>query len=668
MTTSLKKICFLPTYKAEYSSLTNQFLTTLFSATDKITIITDEPFKKCFLEVCKYLVCASDHDAPIKLLLQPSLSDAQLCEIGELGTDQEKAKAIIDLMLENCETVALEPYTDIIHQLFSATNIQTKIYLNKDAGDADCGKTGNCFIFEGICDEAVAFTTEPMQGGETSDNINVKWSWGDPTKNVKKKQKEAQTTWEGTLPGNPALKIDNATISEKIDDKLQAENPSGITLYEHQEKAVNKWVQHDYRGILKMCTGAGKTITALASIRRLQSDLKEEDETLSVAVVVCPRKILVEQWNKEVKKFGFRHAPLLAYDDINKYADRIGIALNHKRHPGLTIVITTYDTFGDNRFRHKIIQATRVGTEALLIADEMHNLSSSKSRKRIKEYGDYFKYRLGLSATPDIEGDEPATKDLFEYFGDLLSEYNISDAINDEVLCPYRYYPVPAFLDSKTSQRYFELLSEIHSDKKIDINIYRQRGDLLRRSEVYLDALKEVLDTEFQLDDLDHTLTFCPPGKVDSDQDVRLIQKVKKIYQDRSVICSSITQKTGNKERIETLQLFHDGFFKVLLAIGCLDEGFDLPSTKIAIMLYSVDRERQFIQRRGRVLRKFQGKKYAIIYDVIILPHNTDLNPSDVKRILKKEMRRYTEFSRLAINSDEARKRIDDAIKLVTRS
>ena len=116
------------------------------------------------------------------------------------------------------------------------------------------------------------------------------------------------------------------------------------------------------------------------------------------------------------------------------------------------------------------------------------------------------------------------------------------------------------------------------------------------------------------------------------------------------------------------LEKFKSGELQILCAIGCLDEGVDIPSIERAIVLYSVDRLKQFVQRRGRILRIPRGvkDKIAEIYDILVLPHGSSLPAFQASELLSKEMRRYTEFARLALNRDEAKSAIDQALSIAT--
>lgn len=671
MSNSLKQIRLLPEYSGNQTLLTKDIWTQVINASSQIKIIITSLSQNILFRILTAIQVQKNKQFKIRLILNPVIHHSQFDPLDETTSSKELANSVSDFLyndISNMDKNTLSEYAELFNYYLREGILVTKVALATSEEDQSiiASKTPfqNIIFFTDSINNSVIFSDIISHRDISIDNESAKvsWSWGDPKHLVNKKTEKIDRIWSNKHDGLLIQEVETDIILEIINDVIKQKDKLKLELFDHQKEAIEKWAENSFRGIFKMCTGAGKTIAALAGLKRLEKNLLELGTTLDTAVIVCPTKILVEQWKKEILKFGFEHVPLLAYDSIGKYYQKLGIYLNRKRHEGLRIVITTDVTFSKHPFAHQIKNAEREGTTGCLIADEMHNYASKLSD--LKEYGDYFRYRLGLSATPEIEGNEYLTKSILEYFGGIVGEYDLADAISDGVLCQYKYYPKPVFLDFETSQRYYNLLKNISEQHgKIDINLYRERSDLIRKSKVYLPALNDILnEIEFNNEKMRHILTFCPPGREDTTQDLRLIEEVKAIYEKREIFCSSITAETKQNDRPKILEKFDNGFFKVLLAIGCLDEGFDLPSTRRAIMLYSIDRERQFVQRRGRVLRKAKGKDFAIIHDIIILPHNADLDPSEAERLLEKEMRRYRTFAKLSSNSSEASSIVEEAI------
>ena len=121
------------------------------------------------------------------------------------------------------------------------------------------------------------------------------------------------------------------------------------------------------------------------------------------------------------------------------------------------------------------------------------------------------------------------------------------------------------------------------------------------------------------------------------------------------------------KNRSDILERFASGKLSVLTAMKCLDEGIDVRRTEIAIFVASSGNSRQFIQRRGRILRKHPDKKYAFIYDMVVIPnlntHNFNDQTAIARKIIKDELKRVEEFANTAVNKYQALECIEKVIR-----
>lgn len=551
-------------------------------------------------------------------------------------------KVLVDS--KNCTSVSFHELVALVLKEKGDNGIEVRI--------KDEGVTGTAvFLHHTDSGKTILFSCKPV--GAQNELLNAKfyayWSWGDPDKVAVKTLAEYFFLWD-------AAKAFEPEPADPLDLLL------GFPLHKHQKSAITAWTDNHYHGLFKMCTGAGKTIASLAATRLL-----EQNQNLKTVVILCPTQVLVEQWAEEISKLRFG-VPLLAYDNVRDYVNRLPYFLKDSRHEGLKVVITTYKTFPSIPFGAQIQSAIQDGTKALLIADEVHNVSTSIQQSSLDAAKDYFAYRIGLSATPEIEHNPSATNFILEYFGGVVGSYELRDAIwKDHVLCHYNYYPVPVFLSPESSARYMSVLSRLSEgefavdDRRMEL--YQERRDILRKSEVSLDALGDVL-RKFRLEDLYYTLIYCPPG---SDlEGANLLELANKKIHDihDTALVTSITTGVSKKDRTVYLNQFEKKGFHVLLGIGCLDEGLDIPAMKRAIMLYSYDRERQFVQRRGRVLRKHPGKERADIYDIIVLPHGSGLAPSVAEALLARELRRYSKFAELASNEKDASRVLQEAMTI----
>lgn len=420
--------------------------------------------------------------------------------------------------------------------------------------------------------------------------------------------------------------------------------PSSITLRDYQEEAIKAWFDADCQGLLEMATGTGKTITALAAASRLY------DLSRHLAVVISvPYQHLVDQWRGEAGEFGF-HQPILAYQSKSKWLDdfnNLVIEFNGEYRQFIA-VITTHTTFISAEFQTTL---SRIQGPCLLIADEAHHLGAERSREN---FPDHIRYRLALSATPDRWFDDIGTQALRNYFGDTVFAFPLEQAIGVS-LTPYYYYPHLVALTDDEMEKYEALSLKIAKvmakDDEESQEVLRmlliKRARLLNTAENKLSVLEELLRSEGHVR---HALFYCAPGQID--------EVLSRLGADFGLLVRRFTAEESNRERQEILRDFADGVLDGLVAMKCLDEGVDVPSTRIAYFLASSSNPREFVQRRGRILRKYPGKRHSIIHDLIAVPPShvsvRSASFSAERSIIKRELRRFEEFSAPALNKHEA--------------
>ncbi|MGB3653130.1 MAG: DNA phosphorothioation system restriction enzyme [Rivularia sp. (in: cyanobacteria)] len=445
--------------------------------------------------------------------------------------------------------------------------------------------------------------------------------------------------------------------------------PPSLQLRGYQKQAVNNWFANNGRGTLKMATGSGKTITALAVTWELYSQIN-----LQVLLVVCPYRHLVTQWARECEKFGLQ--PILAFENVRTWQTQLSEQLYNVRSGSqqFLTVITTNSTLISDGFQS---QLKYFPEKTLIIGDEAHNLGSPKLEESLpRNVG----LRLGLSATPERYFDEEGTQSVLNYFGAVLQpEFTLRDAIAQGALVSYLYYPVLIELTESESLAYAKLTRKIgrvlmykqRDGDLIDIegnedikSLLIQRARLVSAAENKLNALRELMLTRRETT---HTLFYCSDGSQEAEgrANLRQLKEVTRILGvDLGYRVSTYTAETSLVEREALRNQFESGELQGLVAIRCLDEGVDIPAIKTAVILASSSNPRQFIQRRGRVLRPHPGKERATIFDMIVLPPDLDRNTLEVERnLLRKELRRFVEFADLADNAGEARMKLLDLQK-----
>ena len=451
-------------------------------------------------------------------------------------------------------------------------------------------------------------------------------------------------------------------LKKRIDRKKKI-----IKLWDYQNQAITNWLNNDRKGIFEMATATGKTFAALGALKKVI-----EDEEKLITVIACPYDHLIKQWMDNINEFGLTYDTIVADSSNPGWKNKLGDSLRDIKNDinEKLIVLTTHATLPTDDF----IKIIRIPNEKLfLIVDEVHGIGAPKRKKGLTD--DYY-FRLGLSATPKRWFDLEGTEKLFDYFGGTVFEFSLKDAINTinpitgkTYLVPYEYKP---FFVELTEEE----LEEYEKETKKIAKAYYQSKDreekeswfsllCIKRQEIIKTAVNKYGAFKKILNDIGetkHCLVYCSPEQMG---------KVQDILNERGVIQHKFTMSEGTKpeeryngysEREFLLQKFGEGVYQTLVAMICLDEGVDVPPAKTAIILASTGNSKQYIQRRGRVLRRFPGKEKAIIYDIIVIPTLSGAISSDFleleRKILKKELKRYREFASIALNSMECLNKI----------
>lgn len=435
--------------------------------------------------------------------------------------------------------------------------------------------------------------------------------------------------------------------------------PRWITLRDYQQQAVKNWFANKGRGTLKMATGSGKTITALAVAAELYEQIQ-----LEALIVVCPYRHLVQQWGRECHKFGLQ--PILAYESVKQWQSDLSNQLINLRlalQPFVT-VITTNATLTSQGFQSQLGSFPK---KTLLIGDEAHNLGAERLAKSLpKTVG----LRLGLSATPERYFDDRGTQALFDYFGPVLEpEFTLADAINHGALVKYKYYPILVELTDEEAMAYAQLSVKIgqaiaiggaDEDNENLTLLLSKRARLIGAAENKIPALRSLMKERL---DTDHTLFYCGDGSVEdaiAQETLRQLEVVTRLLgSELGYRVNTYTAETSLDEREDLRQQFETGELQGLVAIRCLDEGVDIPAIQTAVILASSSNPRQFVQRRGRILRRHANKQRAELFDMIVIPPDLGRESLEVERkLLGKELRRFAEFADLADNAGEARMKL----------
>ena len=542
---------------------------------------------------------------------------------------------------------------------------------------------GNFISFSGSANES--------EGGLIAnfESVPVYWSWNDPQQRASEISEYFRKLWKDETRGLRVIgftdvaselldqfkSLNPPTHSQEVQAEIDAEIilpprsqikgdlvlPRHITLRDYQCDVITEWLRNNGRGVFSLATGTGKTITALASATRLRAARR-----LEALLVICPYQNLVTQWCDELRQFGAD--PIEAFRSRDTWHSRLAGELARPRESNdpLLTVVTTFATLGTTAFQDLIPSFPRL---SMIIADEAHHVGSVSLYNRLPEGG--FPFRLGLSATPERWQDEDGTDRILGWFGPILEpQIRVSDAIEMGALCPYYYHPVFIELDELEAQRYQELtrriaklLGEGHTFATSPqlARLLHERSSFIATVKGKTDALEKLVR---ETANVSRTLVYCGSGSVDlgdaeDAETIRHVDHVVDLLGNRlSLRVAKYTAETSITDRSKIIQQLVDRDLQAVVAINCLDEGVDIPCIETAIILSSSTNPRQFVQRRGRVLRKFEGKEHARLYDMVVLPSTSD-DPSDAERLLmERELTRYLEFARAAINGTSAEREI----------
>ena len=530
---------------------------------------------------------------------------------------------------------------------------------------------GNSVAFSGSSNETVGGLVENYE------IIDVFWSWNDDQRRVAEKLERFDAMWNKDASGLEL--IDFTEIASEIlksyrrtpppqSDPLATPTrdtdgipriPPSIQLRGYQIEVANGWFKSDGRGILKMATGSGKTITALSIASRLVNHVH-----LTCAIIVCPYKHLVTQWSRECAQFGMN--PILAFGDKTKWYHHTSTEIIRQRESGhgrFLTIITTNSTFTKSHFQNQLPLLPR-GT--ILIVDEVHNLGASKLRTALPQN---VKLRLGLSATPERWFDDTGTDALANYFGPVVQpEFTLRDALESKALCPYLYFPILVELNDSEHEQYHELsqrIARVASFSETDEPSEKMKQLLIKRSRLVGNAhnkLAALRDLMSKRQESTHMLFYCSDGVFTpdgSDSPRRQIHKVTQLLGiELGISVGTYTANESLPEREELRTRFESGELQGLVAIRCLDEGVDIPEVKTAFILASSTNPRQFIQRRGRILRRAPNKKIAEIYDFIVTPPPDCCESAVERNLLRQQLVRFSEFAKLAVNHGASRSKL----------
>ena len=334
--------------------------------------------------------------------------------------------------------------------------------------------------------------------------------------------------------------------------------------------------------------------------------------------------------------------------------------------------------------------------QTLLIADEAHNMGAGRILDRL----DGIKYlrRIGLSATPERQFDEKGNRALLEFFGchndEYTFEFSMQEAIEKGYLCRYEYYPHLVQLTDNEMNEYLRISQQLYkffnhedggfpasSSDDICMRLLLKRKRVIHKAANKEDIFRTIVQQRYkEKGDLKYTLVYVPEGNhpddyeadrfieaesvLDDNEADRIIDTYTEIVRNISPTTTVKKFTSGIKERNSVLEDFASGRLEVLTSMKCLDEGVDVPRSELAIFCASTGNPRQFIQRRGRILRNHPDKHKAVIHDLVVAPvvSSSDECFAMEQSLLRNELKRVRDFATMSENADFAYTELEEVL------
>lgn len=666
------------------------------------------------VEISKGIAGMAAEGGKIQIVASPYLSDEDIDAIRHGYEDRNKIieRALLTQISEQPTDYYSMERLNLLAALIADGVMDIQIAYTEDKNGIGMyhEKMG---IIEDVHGDKIAFSGSNNESATAMtinyETMDVFRSWGDSSEieRVRLKENAFYSIWHDTEPNIKVLKFPNVTdtlieryrrkpanfaiddeqfarrmltyaskisdISSTYKDPIGARVPDDITLREYQKDAISVWVGENYRGIYDMATGTGKTLTGLGAIAKLSEDL---DDVLAV-IIVCPYQHLVEQWVEDIVRFNIK--PIIAYGDSPQkdWKKRLSRAVRDqklRREKSFFCLVCTNATFAKDYVQDEI---SKIQSPILLVVDEAHNFGA---RTYARLLDDRFTYRLALSATLDRHRDDEGTAMLYDFFGKKCIEYSLDRAIDEDKLTKYKYYPIPVYLTDEELEKYEQKSYEMSKclikgkDGKYKLNkrgeiLAMERARIVAGASQKLETLREYI-APYARDN--NILVYCGATNVIDEkadyssideEDVRQIEAVTRILGNEfGMEVAKFTSEENMETRATIKEQFQKGDrLQAIVAIKCLDEGVNIPGIRTAFILASTTNPKEYIQRRGRVLRKAENKPFAEIYDFVTLPRELDsvsgLTTEQAQRdlsLVKNELARIKEFGRLSMNSMEA--------------
>lgn len=616
-----------------------------------------------------------NNDGKMYLLVSPELSEEDVNIIKEHGRITEDASIFSDLKLDTAVSENLQA----LAWLLDCGKLEIKIVVGKkNINSLFHQKIGIIFDDEGdimsfsgsINETAQAWLNniEEFKVFRSWEDGQIEYLQSDLTKFLSYWKNERtdiadvydipQAIKEKIIKTKPRDIMDLNIMRKYRKDKKVQDNT--LSLFPHQERAVECWLNNDRKLLMEMATGTGKTRTAIGCMLKL---IKENEPTLFI--VATPQNTLSRQWKTDVEKLNICFDRAEIIDGSNpKWKKTLQLLMLDISDGNIhnAIIYSTHDTASSDKFI-SIIKENKYDTRIVFVCDEVHAIGSAKQRNALLEE---YECRIGLSATPQRMFDEAGTKLISDYFGRTSFEFTIADALatpnpitNKPFLNRFYYYPIFVSLNereeinyNKISKQIAVLLNDEERDEEKLQRLYDRRADICKNADGKYDALDHLLE-RMNPTTIKDAILFVSDVQIAQCFDILTKRKIKRAKITEKESATKIVDEKGDTERQAIISQFVNNQIQVLVGIKCLDEGIDIPNARIAIIMASSTNPREYVQRVGRVIRQAPNKEPSVIYDFIVKPNYCATGSN----ILEKEAKRAFYISKNAENFDDVKKK-----------
>lgn len=559
----------------------------------------------------------------IRLITSPIISNSDFDAILTAQNDAESFELLQKAISENVDALAKEMEKDLFNTfawLIHDGIIEIKFAVPKMKLDDGIFHDKFGIFYRGT--DALSFSgsiNDSTHGFSNYESIKVFKTWAGTGEYVEADIARFERLWNKR---DKNLRIFTAPegIKEKIFQLRTASRPYKVKTvktnkWAHQDIAVEKFIDAG-NGVLAMATGTGKTVTAIKIIKKLF-----EHGLIKRVVISMAGNDLLDQWAKQMRAT-FSDKPVYTQYGANKELGKFVM------HPDNAIMLLSSDASNLSKLLGMLERLPgNYCDDTLFIFDEVHGVGSSTRVENLSGKLSPYRYRLGLSATPEREYDEEGNAFIEEEVGPVIYSFGLKEAIEKGILCPFDYVPLSYELTDAERKKKKSIIASFNSRRKngeavSENDLYTQLSLVNKTAEMKLHEFKSLIAIHPEL--LKKCIVFVQTREYGEKVQDILLEHTDKYH----------TYYADDEK--SNLEAFAAGDLDCLLTCKKVSEGIDI-SRVSNIILFSSDRSKLVTtQRIGRALRLDPQvpDKVATVVDFILEPNGeeTDENADSLRK------------------------------------